>query len=201
MGFQKLKKIIRCFLNMERQFLRRIKKRTNYKRRLALLKSGLPRLVIKKSINNIHVQIISYERQGDKTLLEDVTKNLRKLGWKGHCGNMPSAYLIGYKIGKAALAKGIKSVVPDIGLQDSTKENVLYAAVKGAKDAGLNINLGKIAADDKKIKGSHISEYAKKLKSENEERYQKQFSSYIKSGLNPADIEKHFEEIKSKIGA
>ena len=166
---------------MERQFSRRLQKKTNYKRRLALLKSGLHRIVVRKSLNSIRIQVIEYDRKGDKTLLEDISSNLRKLGWKFHCGNISAAYLIGFKIGKAAALKGIKNAVADIGLQGSTKGNVLYAALKGVEDAGVNLNIGDIAPDQSKIKGSHVSHYAKKLKAENPEKFEKQFSSYIKN--------------------
>ena len=31
------------------------------------------------------------------------------------------------------------------------------------------------------------------------EKYEKQFSAYIKNNLDPENLEKHFEEIRSKI--
>jgi len=37
------------------------------------------------------------------------------------------------------------------------------------------------------------------LKENDPERYEKQFSSYLKNGLKPENISKHFEEVKNKI--
>ena len=184
---------------MQRQFLRRIQKKTDYKARLAMLKSGLPRAVVRKSLGIIHLQIIKYDRKGDITLIEDSSGSLRKDGWKAHCGNIPAAYLIGYKLGKKALTLGIEKAISDIGLQKSTKEGVIYAALKGIQDSGLDINIGEITPDDNKIKGGHISSFAKKLKAEDKARYEKQFSEYIKNDFDPANIEKHFEEVKNKL--
>jgi len=42
---------------------RRRKKKTNYKKRLALLKSEKARLVIRKSLSNISVQLINFEKK------------------------------------------------------------------------------------------------------------------------------------------
>src|SRR3989338_4310797 len=110
---------------MQRHFLRRIQKRTDYKQRLGLLKSGLHRIVIRKSINDIRVQVVQYDRKGDITRLEDRASSLKRLGWKAHCANMPAAYLIGYKIGRKMLASGIKQAVADIEIgRASCRERV-----------------------------------------------------------------------------
>ncbi len=184
---------------MQRQFSRRLKKRTDYKQRLALLKAGEHRAVVRKSLNNIHVQIISYDIKGDRTVLENTSSNLKKLGWKAHCGSIPAAYLTGYQTGKKVLSIGVKKVIADIGLQTTSKENSLYAVFKGLKDSGVDINIGDSIPRDEKIKGKHIADYAKKLKSLSKDRYEKQFSLYIKNNLDPENLEKHFDEIKQKI--
>ena len=183
---------------MERQFSRRLQKKTDFKQRLALLKSGLPRFVVRKSLSNIHIQLVTYDKKGDKTLLEDVSSNLKKLGWKAHCGSIPAGYLIGYKTGKTALTLGVDKAIADIGLQNSTKENVLYAVLKGIKDSGIDIDIGDVVPDDAKLRGKHIADYAKILKAD-KSRYEKQFSAYIKNNFDPQNIEKHFDEIKGKI--
>src|SRR3989338_11379094 len=77
------------------QFRRRREKKTDYVQRLALLKSGKPRLVVRRAGNNFRVQIIDFTPEGDKTLVEVASSMLKKYGWKGHCGSMPAAYLTG----------------------------------------------------------------------------------------------------------
>lgn len=183
---------------MQRQFSRRLQKRTDYKQRLALLKSGEHRLVVRKSSNSIHIQVVSFDVKGDRTLVENTSSNLKKLGWKAHCGSIPAAYLVGYQTGKKVLSMGVKKVVPDIGLHTTSKENSLYAAFKGIQDSGVEINIGADVPSDEKIRGKHIADYAKKLKTDRQ-RYEKQFSLYIKNNLDPENLEKHFDEVKSKI--
>jgi len=76
-------------------FKRRRDGKTNYRRRLALVKSGKNRVVIRKSLNNILIQIVSSTFEGDKTLTTAFSKELRDMGWNFHCGNTPAAYLTG----------------------------------------------------------------------------------------------------------
>ncbi|HLD38901.1 MAG TPA: 50S ribosomal protein L18 [archaeon] len=181
-------------------FDRRRRQKTDYVQRLALLKSDKPRLVIRKGTNNFHIQLISLGAAGDITEVDVFSKALRKYGWKGHGGNLSSAYLTGYLAGLMALKKNIKEANVDIGLQMSVSGSSLYAAAVGARDAGLLVPVGKEAVPKMdRISGKHIAAYAQKLK--DSEKYKKQFSAYIKSGMQPEDLPKHFEEVKSKIGA
>lgn len=176
---------------------RRREKKTNYRKRLKLLLSRMPRLVIRRKLNNIISQIIEYHEDGDKTLIEITSKHLKKFNWLGHNGNIPSAYLVGFLIGKEALTKNIKKVVLDIGLQRSIKGNAIYACVKGALDAGLKIPVSKdMLPDESRIKGEHIANYAKIL---HNEKYKQQFSHYLKSNLLPEELPKHFDETLRKI--
>jgi len=138
---------------------RRRDKKTNYKRRLKLLKSGEYRLVVRKSNNMIMGQVIKYEKNGDKTILSSKSSELKNLGWKKHLGNTPAAYLTGLILGKRASDKKIKKVVFDIGLQESTKGNRIYAFVKGFMEAGIEVPSSKdILPNEDRLKGKHISE-------------------------------------------
>lgn len=178
---------------------RRRNQQTDYVQRLALLKSDRPRLVIRRHLSNIHIQIIKFD-DGDKTVVEVVSKSLRKYGWKGHGGNLPAAYLVGYLAGATALKKNVKEANVDVGLHMSANASALFAAAAGAKDSGLLVPLGKEAIPKMdRVSGKHVAEYAKKLKGT--DKYNKQFSSYIKAGLQPEDLPRHFEEVKEKISA
>jgi len=151
---------------------RRREKKTNYNRRLKLLKSGEYRLVIRKSNNSIMGQIIKYEKSGDKTVLSSKSSDLSKFGWKGHFGNIPAAYLTGLALGKKTADKKIKKVVFDIGLQESTKGNRIYVFLKGFLDSGVAVpHSTDMFSDEERIKGKHIND----------------------------DVAKNFEEVKSKI--
>jgi len=173
--------------------------RTNYKKRLALLKSGQARLVIRKSLNMIIAQLIGYAPDGDKVLAAATSSELKKLGWKGHAANMPSAYLTGLLLGTKAKKKKITKAVLDLGLQIPIKGGRLYATLKGAVDAGLDIPHEKEALpSNERISGKHIAEYAGKLK-KNTQAYEKQFSHYTKEKFSPEDMVKAFEETKKKV--
>ncbi|MBI4162752.1 MAG: 50S ribosomal protein L18 [Candidatus Aenigmarchaeota archaeon] len=179
---------------------RRREGRTDYRARLAMVKSRTARIVIRKSLNNIHIQVIDYSTTGDKTVINVFSKKLAKYDWKYHGGSMPSAYLIGFLAGNMALSKGIKTAYLDIGLQTSTKGSVLYAAALGAKDSGLNVPIGKdILPSQDRISGKHIAKYAEALKKSDQAKYNRQFSYYNKNNLEAEKMPEKFAETKSKI--
>ncbi len=181
------------------QYRRKRKGKTDYKTRIKLLKSGERRLVIRRSLRNIWLQIIEFSPEGDRVIVSAHSHEIRKLGWKGSLNNLPAAYLCGLLLGKKAKAKNVKNLVLDIGLSVSVKGAVWYAALKGVLDAGISVPHAKeILPDEKRVKGEHIAEWARKLK-EQPEKYNRMFSKYIKAGLLPENLPAHFEEIKRKM--
>ncbi|MHA1743842.1 MAG: 50S ribosomal protein L18 [Candidatus Heimdallarchaeota archaeon] len=151
-------------------FKRRRLGKTNYKKRLKLLLSKKPRLVVRRSLNYIRAQIVEFSKQGDKTIAEASSKELKKLGWNFATDNLPAAYLTGLLIGKKAQEKGIKEAILDAGLYTSTPGNRIYAVVKGAIDAGLVVPADeKIFPKEERIKGSHISSFLEKFRNMPEE--------------------------------
>ncbi len=173
--------------------------KTDYKTRLRLLKSGEKRLVIRRSLKNIWLQIIEFSPAGDKVIVSAHSRELKKLGWKAGLNNLPAAYLCGLLLGKKAKAKKVSSAMLDIGLNASVKGAVWYAAVKGVVDAGIKVPCAKeILPDDKRINGEHIAGWAKKLKDQ-PEKYKREFNNYLKAGIQPENLPAHVEEIKRKI--
>ncbi len=157
-------------------FKRRQEGKTDYQNRLELLKSGMPRLVIRKSLNYISAQVSDFDSKGDKIIVAANSRELKKMGWDFACDNTPAAYLTGLLVGKRSSEKKIESVVLDIGLYQSVKGSRVYATVKGAKDAGLGISIDEeILPGDERVKGTHISvnEKFKNLVSEFEKVKQK----------------------------
>ena len=168
---------------------------TDYKKRLSLLLSNKPRLVIRKSLKHINVQIIEYKDDGDIILTSANTKELSKYGWKYATGNIPSSYLVGLLIGKKASKKSVGESILDIGLQRLVKKGVLYAVLKGALDSGLNIPHNKnILPEESRVKGEHIINLGKinNLSSS-------QFTNYKKKGLNLVEITENFNQTKDNI--
>ena len=173
--------------------------KTDYKKRLSLIESKKPRLVVRKTLKNIILQIIEFHPDGDKVLVSAHTKELKKTyNWQSN-RNIPSAYLTGLLLGSKAKKKNIPEAILDMGLNPPIKGSVIYVALKGVTDAGIKIPHSKdIFPTEERIKAQHISDYAKLL-SENKEKYEKQFSKYIKNKIKPEEFTKYFEEVKSKI--
>jgi len=139
--------------------------KTDYRLRLRLLKSGKPRLVVRKSLKNIICQIVKYEESGDRTIVSSHSGELKKFGWKFHGGNIPSAYLTGLLCAEKARKHKIGKAVFDIGLYSSTPGNSLYSALKGALDGGLEIPHSEdILPKPERFAGKHIAAHNKKAK-------------------------------------
>ncbi|NYZ79991.1 50S ribosomal protein L18 [Candidatus Micrarchaeota archaeon] len=116
---------------------RRREGKTNSSKRLELLKSIHPRLVVRTTANKCVCQIVEYSPAGDKNLANATSLELKKYGYKGHNGNAAASYLTGYLIAKKAASKKIKECVLDIGLRTPVHGSNAFAALKGAVDAGL----------------------------------------------------------------
>lgn len=140
-------------------FRRRREGKTDYRYRLRLLKSGLPRGVFRRSSRYITVQIVEYEREGDKIVAHSNSMELKKYGWNKSFSSTPAAYLTGYLTGRKALKKDVKEAVFDMGLYVPSKGCRAFAALRGLVDAGINIPHGESEMpDDKRIKGEHLGE-------------------------------------------
>ncbi len=96
-----------------RPFRRRFEGKTDYHKRLKLLKSRKLRVVIRTSNNHMRVQIVQSKLGGDKVLISAFSKELvSKYGWSANTGNIPAAYLTGYLAGlRAKKNKCIKHIV------------------------------------------------------------------------------------------
>lgn len=139
------------------RFRRRRAGKTNYNKRRKMLKE-IPRLVVRKSNKYFTLHITKYSKDGDKTITFARSSELNKLGWKYGCKNLPAAYLIGLIVGKKAIKAGIKQAILDLGLYSITKGSRLFAALKGAVDAGLNIpHDPKMFPAEERLTGNFIS--------------------------------------------
>jgi len=140
-------------------FRRRKEGKTDYRYRLRLLKSGKPRVVVRRSNKNTIVQFVVYERKGDRIVSSAVGSELKKYGWNGSMGNMPASYLTGLLAGKRAIKEGVKEGVLDIGHHESIKGANIYGALKGVLDAGVDVPHGEeVMPGEDRIYGKHISE-------------------------------------------
>jgi len=140
------------------KFRRRRSGKTNYKKRLAFMKSEKPRLVVRRSNKYLTVQIVDYAEVGDKILAQFNSISLKKKGWKHSCVNVPAAYLSGLEIAKLATKAKVKEAIFDMGSYTPTKGCRIYAVLKGAVEGGLNIpHSEKVFPSEERLNGEHIS--------------------------------------------
>jgi len=179
-------------------FRRRRSNITNYAKRLALVKGTALRMVVRKSTTGVLVQFLEFSANGDKVVASVNSPSLSQYGWAPRC-NSPTAYLCGMLAAKLAAKKGAKEFNLDIGMYTPSKGSLVFAALRGAVDAGLKTNYTEEMITDDRITGAAIAAYAKGLKTSDEAKYKKLFSSYLKDGFEPEKMVEKFNAAKSKI--
>jgi|SRR3989344_3170766 len=128
--------------------------KTNYNKRLILLKGRLPRLVVRKTNRYVIIQIVESKNAQDKIIYSFNTRDLLKYSWPenkmGSLKSITACYLGGLVLGKKLK---MKKLILDTGLIPSTKGSRVYAVVKGISDSGVEINCDKkVFPDEKRIK-------------------------------------------------
>ena len=145
-------------------FRRKREEKTDYKRRLALLKSGKDRIVIRIKSNQVISQIVRFEPEGDKVLAASKSRELKKLGSTMKGNNLPSCYLVGLNLGMKAKKAKLDNLILDTGLRKPIKGGRIYAVLKGVLDAGINVpHSDDVLPSEDRVSGKHITEYAKSL--------------------------------------
>jgi large subunit ribosomal protein L18 len=122
---------------------RRLERKTDYKSRFNLLKSGEKRLIIRKTNRYLIAQIVETDIAQDKTLIGISSKDLLAKGWPkektGSLKSIPAAYLTGYLLGKLAQQKKVKKLILDTGMHRTIQRSRIFALLKGAIESGLDI--------------------------------------------------------------
>ncbi len=181
------------------QFRRKREGKTDYRQRIRLLRSGRPRLVVRPSLKHVVVQVSRATSSGDLIIASAHSRELLGLGWKAYTGNLPAAYLTGLLCGYRARKAGVDKCVLDLGMRNPTPKARVFAALKGALDAGLDVPHGDgVLPTDEQVHGQHIVQYAKKIKSD-EEIYRTRFSGYFKRKFSPEQLPEHFNQIREAI--
>lgn len=184
------------------KFRRRREGKTDFRRRLALLKSRDVRMVVRVTNRYILVQFVKSKLEGDEVVVGALSKELRKHGWAYCCKNTPAAYLTGYLAAAKAKRLGVSTAVLDVGRYPSTRGSRLYAALKGALDAGIDVPHSKeVLPSEERIRGEHVSSWAIKLKDEDPEMSNRLFSGYLEGGAPPGDIPGVFETTLERISS
>lgn len=155
---------------------RRKEYKTDYLKRIKLLKSGSPRVVFKKTNKYIIAQYVKSKEAQDKVEMGITSKILIKYGWQkefeGSLKSIPASYLTGLLIGKKILEKKLEKPIIDFGMIRVLHKNRAFAFLKGLKDSGIEVECKEeFFPNEDRIKGKHLKK----------------------------DFSKMFEEIKSKI--
>lgn len=179
-------------------YRRRRQQKTDYQARRILATSENPRFVVRASNKGLLAQVVKAELIGDKVLTQAASNELvSKYGWQASGKSIPAGYLLGFIAGHKAIKEGIETAYLDLGLKRPTKGSKIFAVVKGAIDAGLNIPCDSdIIPPPERINGGDIAKYAQVIDSEGYEKY---FSVYLRNSLRPEQLPEHFEETKKKI--
>ncbi len=139
-------------------YRRKREAKTNYAKRLKLLFSQKPRVVVRFTNTKIIAQVVSFTQKGDVVTAAVDSSSLSKMGWKSSLKNFPAAYLTGVLIGKKAQEKGCKEAIMDTGFKNPQKGGKVYAFVKGVVDSGLQVpHSEEIYPAEDRIAGKHLS--------------------------------------------
>ncbi|MDE1850380.1 MAG: 50S ribosomal protein L18 [Candidatus Micrarchaeota archaeon] len=184
----------------ELKFRRRREAKTNYHKRLALVKGNMDRIVIRKSNRRIIGQIVRYQEKGDLVRYNVDSRELVKLGWPSR-SNRSTAYLTGMLLAsKVTEADRKHEFILDIGLSSPVTNSIPFVFAKGAMDNGLKVR-GTFEIEESVYDGSILANYAKVLKEKEQKLYERQFGDYIKSKVPVESVPKLFMEAKEKIKA
>lgn len=140
---------------------RRREGKTDYLKRKNLLKSGKPRVVIRKTNKYLIAQYIISKEAKDQVKIGLKSKDLLKYGWPkenlGGLKTISAAYLLGFLMGKGITKEKLDQPITDFGMIRIIHKNKLFAFLKGLIDAGLKINCEKEAfPSEERIKGEHL---------------------------------------------
>lgn len=103
----------------------------------------------------------------------------------------------------------------DVGLSRTTTGARIFGAMKGAVDGGLDIPHSEkrfpgYDAEAKKydpaqhkarIFGQHVADYMRQLKEDDEDAYKRQFSQFVKEGIEPDMLEQMYKKAHAAIRA
>ena len=140
---------------------RRREAKTDYVKRIKLLKSNSPRLVFRKTNKYLIAQYIISKEAKDEIKLGGNSKELLKFGWpkefSGSLKSISAAYLLGVLMSKKIKEKKLEKPIVDFGMIKMIHKTKTYAFLKGLKDSGLDINCDdKFCPDDNRLKGEHM---------------------------------------------
>ncbi len=157
---------------------RRKENKTDYLKRIKLLKSGSPRIVFRRTDRYIIGQYVTSRQAQDKVETGVNSKELIKYGWPkefiGSLKSIPASYLTGLLIGKKIIKQKLKIPIVDSGMFRIIHKTRFYAFLKGLIDSGIEIKCEEETFPSKdKIEGKNIKKDFSKIFIEIKSRVEK----------------------------
>ena len=140
---------------------RRRENKTDYAKRIKLLKGGKPRIVFRKSNRYVVAQYVKSSEAQDKVEFGVTSRDLIGFGWpkesSGSLKSIPAAYLTGFLMGKKILDKKAENPIIDFGMNRMLYKTKTYAFLKGVIDSGIKIDSKEeIFPEQDRIEGKHM---------------------------------------------
>jgi len=140
---------------------RRREAKTNYAKRIKMLRGNSPRLVFRKTNKYVIAQYVASKQAQDKIELGVNSKVLLKYGWpksaEGGLKSITASYLTGFLMGKKIRNKKIPII--DFGMIRNLHKTKIYGFLKGLTDSGIKIKFNEkkeIFPSEERIKGEHL---------------------------------------------
>ncbi|MCK9597228.1 hypothetical protein M0R19_08655 [Candidatus Pacearchaeota archaeon] len=165
--------------------------KTDYHKRIKLLKGNSPRITFRKTNKYITTQYIISKEALDKIEIGITSKKLLDYGWpkesEGSLKSIPASYFTGMLMGKLIIQKNLpKNPIIDIGMTRNVHKSKIYGFLKGLIDAGIIIKCDKkFFPTEETIKGKNMKKDISKI------------FDKIKSSMNSIS-EKDLREKKNK---
>ncbi len=142
---------------------RRRESKTNYLKRIKLLKSNAPRLVLRKTNKYLIVQYVKSAAAQDKIVFGINSKKLLQLGWPKNLScslkSITAAYFLGMLAGKEIKTKKLKNPIFDFGLQRVLSGSKIQGFIKGVIDSGIELKHNeKSFPTEERIYGKHLKQ-------------------------------------------
>lgn len=140
---------------------RRKENKTDYLKRIKLLKSGTPRVIFRRTNRYVAVQYITSKQSQDKIKFGITSKKLIEYGWpeefKGSLKSIPASYLLGLLAGKRITKEKLETPIVDSGMFRMIHKNRIYSFLKGLIDSGIEIKCKEETFPSKdKINGKNL---------------------------------------------
>lgn len=133
--------------------------KTDYLKRLKLLKSEKPRLVFRKTNKYLGAQYVLSEDAQDKILFGITSKELIKYGVPKEASlkSLPSSYLFGILSGKKIKKEKLETPILDFGMLRVLHKSKIYSFLKGLLDSGVEIKCEKeFFPEEERINGKDL---------------------------------------------